>query len=159
MKPKILALTALVVGSFLAGFFSHGVYRKWTSAPGEDQGYPVAYVPLAPEPATPADPPLIRARDLDKLKEAAGRHARVRGTVYRVGFSAKSNTHFLNFGPSRSSFTAVIFASAIEAFAKQKLQPKSYEGRDVEVAGVIKDHPQYGLEMILEDPSQIKVLD
>lgn len=159
MKRRILAPAALVAGVFLAGFFSHAVYRKWASAPGEGQGYPVAYAPLAPEPPVAAEPPLIRARDLDKLKEAAGRHARVRGTVYRVGFSAKSNTHFLNFGPSRSSFTAVVFASALEAFTKQKLQPKSYEGRDVEVAGVIRDHPQYGLEMILEDPSQIKVLD
>ena len=84
---------------------------------------------------------------------------RFRGRVYRVGHSAKSNTYFLNFGPSRSSFTVVIFASALESFEKQKIRPNGYEGREVELAGEIKDHPKYGVEMILEDPSQIKVLD
>jgi hypothetical protein len=28
----------------------------------------------------------------------------------------------------------------------------------VELRGEIKDHPQYGLEMVLENPSQIKIL-
>ena len=30
-----------------------------------------------------------------------GNRARIRGRVFRVGHSAKSNTYFLNFGPSR----------------------------------------------------------
>ena len=28
-----------------------------------------------------------------------------------------------------------------------------------ELAGEIKDHPKYGLEMVLEEPSQIRILD
>jgi hypothetical protein len=96
---------------------------------------------------------------VEKIRGLAGNHARVRGKVYRVGHSSKSNTYFLNFGPSRSAFTGVIFASAFELFEQKKLHPKSYEGKEVELSGQIKDHPKYGLEMILEDPSQIKVLD
>jgi hypothetical protein len=53
----------------------------------------------------------------------------------------------------------VIFASAVELFEKSKLQPKAFEGKEVELLGQIKDHPQYGLELILENPTQVKMLD
>jgi hypothetical protein len=65
----------------------------------------------------------------------------------------------LNFGPSRESLTAVIFASALELFQKKHLPLKNLTGREVEITGEIKDHPQYGLEIILESPAQLKVLD
>jgi hypothetical protein len=93
------------------------------------------------------------------LRAIAGSQARIRGRVFRVGHSSKSNTYFLNFGPSREALTGVIFASAVESFAKGKLLPKGYEGREVEILGVIKNHPQFGLEVILENPAQIRVLD
>jgi hypothetical protein len=53
----------------------------------------------------------------------------------------------------------VIFASAVESFDKKKLAPKGYEGKEVEIDGVVRDHPQYGLEVILEDPAQIRIID
>jgi hypothetical protein len=71
----------------------------------------------------------------------------VRGRVFRVGHSAKSNTYFLNFGPSREALTAVIFSPAVELFEKSRLLPKNFENKDVEITGQIKDHPQYGLEL------------
>jgi DNA/RNA endonuclease YhcR with UshA esterase domain len=73
--------------------------------------------------------------------------------------SAKSNTYFLNFGPSREALTAVIFASTVELFERNNLKPKIFEGKEVEVQGEIKDHPQYGLELILENPTQVRILD
>ena len=36
------------------------------------------------------------------------------------------------------------------------LDPHNYQGKRVELFGRIIDHPKYGLEMILEDPSQIR---
>ena len=96
---------------------------------------------------------------MEKIRALGGNQARIRGRVYRVGHSAKSNTYFLNFGPSRTAFTAVIFASALELFEGQKIRPQGYEGKEVELTGEIKNHPKYGVEMILEDPAQIKVLD
>lgn len=159
MKRLSPGLLVLVLAAFVAGFFAHGVYRRWTGSSPEGQGYPVSYTPELPPAETRAEPPLVPAREVEKIRALAGSRARVRGRVYRVGYSAKSNTYFLNFGPSRSAFTGVIFASALEAFEKKNLQPKRYEGREIELTGVIKDHPRYGLEMILEEPSQIKVLD
>ena len=105
-----------------------------------------------------SNPPVLQALEVEKIRALAGKPARIRGRIFRVGHSAKSNTYFLNFGPSRSALTAVIFASAVDLFEQQKLPPKAFDGRDVELRGEIKDHPQYGLEMVLENPSQIKIL-
>jgi len=160
-KVKRLSTGAafLVAGAFAAGLFSHLLYQRWTAPISEDQGYPVAFSPLPPAPPRQVEVPLVEAREVEKIRGLAGSQAKVRGRVYRVGHSAKSNTYFLNFGPSRAAFTAVIFASALESFEKRKIRPASFEGKEVELTGEIKDHPKYGVEMILEDPAQIKVLD
>jgi hypothetical protein len=163
---------------FLAGFATHMLYQRWNvSVPGtkeeslnsqsserlslgaEQQSFPVTFAPLSSPAPTEAAIQWVQAREVEKIRRLAGSQARIRGRVFRVGHSAKSNTYFLNFGPSREALTAVIFASAVELFEKNKLQPKSLEGKEVEVQGQIKDHPQYGLELILENPAQIKVLD
>jgi hypothetical protein len=149
----------LVAAAFLAGLLAHILYQRWGAAPSEEQGYSVAFAPLPAAPPRQSEIPLLEARDVEKIKSLAGTQARIRGRVYRVGHSAKSDTYFLNFGPSRSSFTGVIFASALELFAKKKLHPKSFEGKELELTGEIKDHPQYGVEMILEDPAQVRLLD
>jgi hypothetical protein len=154
-----------VTAAFLAGFLSHLSYQWWT-APSlldldhhlERQSYPVTFIPPNPEAQEPESTPVVQASDLRRMREFAGRQARVRGRVYKVGHSAQSNTYFLDFGPSRSAFTGVIFSSAAEIFQRRKIHPIHYEGREVELIGEIRDHPQYGLEMILEDPSAIKVL-
>lgn len=159
MRRFSTAIAFLLAGVFLAGILSHLLYQRWTAPGLIGQGYSVSFSPLPPPSPRQAEIPLLEARDMEKIRGLAGNQAKIRGRVYRVGHSAKSNTYFLNFGPSRSSLTAVIFASATESFEKQKIRPQSYEGREVELTGEIKDHPKYGVEMILEDPSQIKVLD
>jgi len=169
---------AVVVGlaiTFIGGFFTHFLYQRWNS-PGlrigpagvsrpatlgnalEPESHPVKFSPLAPAPKA-VELPLIPARDVDRIRGLSGNRARIRGRVFRVGHSTKSNTYFLNFGPSREALTGVIFASAVESFDKKKLAPKGYEGKEVEIEGVVRDHPQYGLEIILEDPAQIRIVN
>lgn len=153
------AKIALVAGvAFVAGFLSHFLYQRWSPLSPAGRGYPVTFAPL-PQATGEAEVPVVQAREIEKIRTLAGSQARVRGRIYRVGHSTKSNTYFLNFGPSRSSFTGVIFSSALEAFEKRRLNPKRYEGREVELTGEVKNHPKYGLEMILEDPRQIKLID
>lgn len=165
---------------FGAGFLTHFLYLRWnsgaapvqTSAPStlattpaggapELPSYRVNFVPLAP-PLAAAEKapelPVIPAREIEQIRSLTGNQARIRGRVFKVGHSAKSNTYFLNFGPARGSFTAVIFASAVELFEKKQLPPSGFEGREVELHGTVKDHPQYGLEVILDSPAQIRVL-
>jgi hypothetical protein len=175
-----MARMLVVVVTFAAGIFAHVLYQRWnhpvveraepmalgqaatTLGNAAAQTYPVSFAPFSrgeegEEKAL--ELPVIIARDVDKIRSLTGRQARVRGRVFRVGLSAKSNTYFLNFGPSREALTAVIFSSSVELFEKNKLAPKSFENKEVELTGQVKDHPQYGLEMILENPKQIKILD
>lgn len=176
MKRLSPAVAVAIPAAFLAGFFTYFLYLRWSppfsgSAPAlsekgqdaeagswvEGRSYPVMFHPQAAAEKT-TEPPVLQARDVEKIRGLAGQRARIRGRIFRVGHSAKSNTYFLNFGPSREALTGVIFASAVELFEKNQLPPKTFEGKEVEVQGEIKDHPQYGLELILENPSQIKVV-
>ena len=158
MKAPFARTALLVAAAFAAGLLSHLLYQRWSAPAPQGQGYPVVFSPLPPAPP-PAALALLEARDVEKIRALAGQRARIKGRVYRVGHSAKSDTYFLNFGPSRSAFTGVIFASALPSFEKQGIRPRNYEGKELELTGEIKDHPKYGVEMILEDPSQIKLLD
>lgn len=178
MKPSS-PLIAIAVGvAILAGFLLHVLYQRWNppspaiqeqfvdgtshapqSSEMEPRSYRATYAPLSAPAQSQSDLPLLQAREVEKIRSLAGNRARIRGRVFRVGHSAKSNTYFLNFGPSRAALTAVIFASAAELFEKNQLSPKSFEGKEIEIQGEVKDHPQYGLELILENPSQLKVID
>ncbi len=164
--------TALAV-AFWAGFLSHVLYQRWNppeSAPSSSIGqttggdepavHRVVFAPLAAagEEST-VEMPLLEAREVEKIRALANRQARIRGRVFRVGHAVKSNTYFLSFGPSREALTAVIFNSAVELFEKNKQPPKNFENHEVELSGFVRDHPQYGLEVIIENPKQIKIVN
>jgi len=177
MGRSVTTIVAILT-AFVAGLITHALYQRWNPSPVDisaalsvrsdlpgsnfpgNQSHAVRFVPLSePLVAEKAlELPVLVARDVDKIRALTGRQARIRGRVFRVGHSAKSNTYFLNFGPSREALTAVIFASGVELFEKSLQAPKLYENREVELIGQIKDHPQYGLEMVLENPKQIKIL-
>jgi hypothetical protein len=176
LKDLSPARSISLVAAFLAGFFTLLLYQRWNPPIAQlDESTALDVVRLEPPPTIPsfavtfahlpaslndqpAELPVLPALEVEKIRSLTGKPARIRGRVFRVGHSAKSNTYFLNFGPSRSALTAVIFASAVEVFEQQKLPPKGFDGREVELRGEIKDHPQYGLEIVLENPSQIKIL-
>ena len=173
----VLSLVALL--AFVAGLLAHVLYLRWNPGKPESQqpaltvhresptagkspSFPVSFVPLPPTTApddNAAELTTLIARDVEKIRSFIGQQARIRGRVFRVGHSAKSNTYFINFGPSREALTAVIFNSAVELFEKNKQLPKHFENREVEIVGFVKDHPQYGLEVVLEHPKQIKILN
>ncbi len=169
MTPKGATTALGVLLIFAAGFLSHVLYQRWDSPPPSvpsaaletTKPYRVSYVPTS-QPGTEGekapDLPLLVARDVEQIRSLAGRQARVRGRVFRVGHSAKSNTYFLSFGPSPEALTAVIFANSVDLFEKNKQPPRNFENKDVELTGQIQNHPQYGLEMILESPKQIRIL-
>lgn len=104
-----------------------------------------------------SDFPRISTSDRAKIKKNAKKIAKIYGTVSSVYHSKGSNTYFLHLGSGSSAFTAVIFSSSAEKFLKLGLDPHSYKGKKVELFGRIIDHPKYGLEMILENPSQINL--
>ena len=146
---------ALLLTVFLAGSLGHFSYRLWTGAPPCD-GFPSG-VPVL-ESIVTDDLPVVDVVEVERLRELAGVRARVRGRVFRVGHSSRSNTYFLDFGPSRSAFTAVIFSSAVDSFLREDAHPDRFQGQEVEITGTIRDDPRYGLQMILEGPRQIEPL-
>jgi hypothetical protein len=157
-RIKKAATLAFILLAFAGGFFIQNFYQRWRTAP-KPPASQSAPAPAALSAETAAvEPEVVEARDVDKIRTFAGAQARVRGRVFRVGKSSRSNTYFINFGPSRASFTAVIFPSSVPQFEQNQLAPKTFEGKEIEVTGEIKDHPQYGLEMILEDPGQVKII-
>ena len=175
MKGFSPAYPIALIAAFVAGFFTLVLYQRWNSQTlqadkptgsniaqrqlsPELPSFDVSFAPLPAASEQSRELPVLQALEVEKIRGLAGKSARIRGRIFRVGYSSKSNTYFLNFGPSRSALTAVIFASAADLFEREKLPPRSFDGREVEVRGEIKDHPQYGLEVILEDPSQIKIL-
>jgi len=101
----------------------------------------------------------LAATDLRALKRHVGEEVKVRGKVVRVGHSERSDTYFINFSQDRDGLTVVVFSSAVEKFAGFGILIPDYEGEDVVVSGELISHPQYGLEIIVEEPSQIRVLD
>jgi hypothetical protein len=179
MNRSTTAVFALLALAFSAGFMSHVLYQRWNnssperavlpidapvpaSPTPESASFRVTFVPAQPSPipdASSAEPSAVMARDVEKIRSQVGQQARIRGRVFRVGHSAKSNTYFISFGPTREALTAVIFNSAVELFEKNKQSPRQFENREVEILGQVKDHPQYGLEVILEHPRQIKILN
>lgn len=175
MTKSCAGRSLLILIAFSAGIFAHLLYLRWNPTlsektesismppPGDESpAYRVNFIPLS---AAPTDEEKanelekIVARDVEKIRSFTGQQARVHGRVFRVGHSAKSNTYFLNFGPSRESLTAVIFSSVVELFEKSKQSPKQFENREVEIVGMVKDHPQYGLEIVVEHPKQIKLVN
>ena len=156
LRRLSLPWTALLLGAFLSGFFVHLLYGRWTGPCAEPGAGASASATAGPSRA--ADLPVVDVMEVERLQELAGVLARVRGRVHRVGHSSRSNTYFLDFGPSRSAFTAVIFSSAVDAFLRENAHPNRFQGKEVELTGRIKDDPKYGLEMILESPAQIKAL-
>jgi len=115
MIRSTLTLSGTILLSFFAGFLSHVLYQRWNpaadvtpgqienqqitfAADGEPSVHRVSFVPITPmAEVDPADLPLVLARDVEKIRALTGRQARIRGRVFRVGHSAKSNTYFLNF--------------------------------------------------------------
>ncbi len=136
--------------SSLVNKYSHEFDKIWKEG--------ILYCDVGKE-KLPADFPVISASDKKALKKHAKMTVKVRGAVKKVYHSLRSNTYFLHFGSDRSSFSAVIFNSAAEKFFEQGFDPEAYQGKETELIGQVIDHPKYGLEMILEDPSQVEILE
>ncbi len=85
-----------------------------------------------------------------------GKFRRIKGTIQDVHI-AKSGV-YLSFGPDRKKYlTAIIFARNLPLFSREGIDPlKHYRDRPVEVTGKIEDRG--GPEMIIDNPSQIRLL-
>jgi endonuclease YncB( thermonuclease family) len=92
--------------------------------------------------------------DYTEAPNHVGEFGCVSGRIDHV-YTSQKGTVFLNFCPDYKTcpFGAVIFNSDVYKFPN----PKQYEGQTVEITGLISSY-QGRPEIILKDPSQIKVI-
>ena len=90
--------------------------------------------------------------EYNRAPDYVGKKCRVKGRVDHV-YVSKKGTVFLDFcfDYKTCPFTAVIFKDKASLF-----NPKKYEGKNVEISGLIKTY-QGRPEIIIDDPSQIKI--
>lgn len=139
----------IIIGALIIGGF---VYFSRSPAPSSSPTY---QPPINTSPSGVPQQTETQTGSTIDFKEASnhiGEYATVRGRVDNVFTSAKGNT-FLNFCPNYKTcpFSATIFNSDSYKFANLK----QYEGRIVEITGLIKTY-QGRAEIIINDPSQIK---
>ncbi len=83
----------------------------------------------------------------------------VEGKVVKTTKSSRSNTYFLNFSEKQNVFTVVIFSRIVDQFAKDSVDILSFEGKKVRVTGSIQSPAQYGPEILLDKPADIKIIE
>ncbi len=145
-KNKV-PLTIIVAASLIAAsiWLSRlaGGSPRWTKRSAPQQ---------LPKQTEPLQQAAIRI-DYTEAPNHIGEYACVVGRVDHV--NNPKETTFLNFCPDYKTcpFGAVIFGSDVHKFPN----PKQYEGETVEITGLIKSYKGRP-EIILKDPSQIKIL-
>ena len=94
--------------------------------------------------------------DYSEADNFVGEYKTVKGKVDNLYYSKSSDTTFINFCPDYKtcSFCAVVFSSDKSKFDNLY----NYDGKTVEITGLIKTY-QGRPEIILNNPSQIKVVD
>ena len=93
---------------------------------------------------------------LAQASKFIGKVKTVEGKVLSVRENKK--TIFLNFGKDhKTDFTAVIFKNNLGAFISEKQSPFKLKNKTVRIFGLIKEYN--GPEIIIQDPSQIEVVE
>jgi DNA/RNA endonuclease YhcR with UshA esterase domain len=98
---------------------------------------------------------IIPVAEVEKYIDQSGT---VEGKVFKVGYSSAKNIYFLNFTEQRDGFAVVSFDQVSKQFAAKKIDPNSFQGKIVQVTGKIVKPPQYGVEMVLDSPDNIKII-
>ena len=113
--------------------------------------------PGAPAPAAPpADPNIIAATDLEKLKEADGKTATVEGTVFAQGENNAGTMRYLNFAKRYKEALTLVFllGKSGDEFSKENLV--AFVGKKVRVTGTVSTYND-ALQMKIDKLSQIQI--
>jgi DNA/RNA endonuclease YhcR with UshA esterase domain len=148
-QGKSFFLASIVIAvAIIVGFYVHGVAQRGGSAPPAPAPSDSAPSPVR---ASSGKREVIDFRDAPKYID---QEVTVRGRVVRV--NKPKETTFINFCIDYRSceFAAVIFKSAADKFP----DAFSWEGKTVEITGRVKEYKGTA-EIILNDPSQVRVVD
>lgn len=102
---------------------------------------------------------------LPQVHDYVGCAVVVAAFVYEVYCSKNTSTYFVRFEPRHeghpvfAGFKVVIFPKYYSEWVKVGLDPYEYEGCYVRVKGLIQEHPVWGIEILVNSPRVIQVLD
>ena len=124
----------------------------------------LTYILLAAPTEAVKTPAVDRHGEVVRLEDLRG-HVNLavvfEGLVVAHQISAASGTHFIKFHQDRNPFKGfklVIFSSEIHRWDRAGIDPASYVGRTIQVRGLLKDHPRYGLEILPKAPDSIRLV-
>ena len=131
--------------------------------PGTFVGVPV---PEAP-PVRPQVPvmPGEKVITLEEVPNFVGRAVLVEAFVHEVYQTANTGTYFVRFQPRQyreppfSGFKLVIFPNYQSEWYDSGMEIESYEGQHVRVRGVVQVHPKWGVEILVNSPRVIEVVE
>lgn len=141
----------IIIGALIVGGFIYLSNLPSKSPSQNNQSFNPDSVPsIPPQNNQQQNGPVT---DYTEASKYVGEYKTVRGRVDNVFTSGKNNS-FLNFCPNYKtcSFSATIFSSDAYKFSNIK----GYEGKTVEITGLIKTY-QGRPEIIINDPNQIKI--
>ena len=99
-----------------------------------------------------------RIINLAQVPEYIGRAVVVEGFVYEVYKTNNTGTVFVRFEPRGQrgapfdGFKVVIFPKYLRELDQLELDPKAYQGRYVQVRGLIQKHPFWGIQILVNSP-------
>jgi hypothetical protein len=114
-------------------------------------------------------PGLLRPGDqIISLKDVPGyvnKAVIVQDYVYEVYKTRSKGTYFIRFEPRGpyepvfGGFKVVIFARYENAWNQAGLSIKDYQGHHLRVRGVIQQHPEWGIEILVNSPRVIEIVE
>jgi len=104
------------------------------------------------------EPPVVR---LSEVGQYAGHVVYFQGKVVEVQKSRATSTYCVKFqrGPWPRVFKLVVFPNYVDNFTLGGQTITDYERKTIRVRGLIQDHPEWGLEIIVYSENAITVLD
>ncbi|MGI9253067.1 MAG: hypothetical protein ACR2J8_04925 [Thermomicrobiales bacterium] len=131
-----------------------GRWQEFTLPGGETN----AAVVIAPAVAPGTDEALVR---LDKIWEHVGQVVTFECYVHRVYQSRGSATWFVLFEPKANpldAFRLVIYNRYRRAWTDQGLDIPDYAGKTIRVRGIIRNDPQWGMQMLIDRPEVVSIV-
>jgi len=104
------------------------------------------------------EPPVVR---LHEVAQYVGHVIYFQGKVVEVQKSRSTETYCVKFqrGPWPHVFKLVIFPNYVDNFRFGGQTIRDYEHKTIRVRGLIQDHPEWGLEIIVNSENAITVVD
>jgi hypothetical protein len=102
---------------------------------------------------------------LETVSGFIGRSAIVQDFVHEVYQTKSTGTYFVRFEPRSHNdrvfdgFKVVIRPRYEVNWIKAGISPRSYAGHTIRVQGLIQEHPDWGIEILVNSPRVIQILD